>query len=147
MAASAQTRHESGRASPWFTPEHELLRDQVRRFVDEEIKPNGDRWEEEGCVPRDVLRRMGQLGFFGIRYPEEYGGSGMDVLATVVLAEELGRSTYGGAAITALVHTDMASVHVWNAGTKRNGIAGCRASCPVRSSPPSPSLSRMLVLM
>ncbi|WP_046864347.1 acyl-CoA dehydrogenase family protein [Microvirga massiliensis] len=118
MAASAQTRHESGRASPWFTPEHELLRDQVRRFVDEEIKPNGDRWEEEGCVPRDVLRRMGQLGFFGIRYPEEYGGSGMDVLATVVLAEELGRSTYSGAAITALVHTDMASVHVWNAGTK-----------------------------
>jgi acyl-CoA dehydrogenase len=118
MAASTKTRREGGQSSPWFTPEHELLRVQVRRFVEEEIKPNGESWEEEGCVPREVLRRMGQLGFFGTRYPEEYGGSDMDVLATVILAEELGRSTYSGAAITALVHTDMASVHVWNAGTR-----------------------------
>jgi acyl-CoA dehydrogenase len=105
------------RASPFFSAEHEMLRDQVRRFVEEEIKPQADAWEEAGFVPRQVLRRMGELGFFGIRYPAEYGGSEMDVLATVVLAEELGRSTYGGVAITALVHTDMASVHVFNAGT------------------------------
>jgi acyl-CoA dehydrogenase len=110
--------HHSGAASSWFSPEHELLRDQVRRFVEEEIKPCADRWEEDGFVPRAVLRRMGELGFFGIRYPAEYGGSEMNVLATVVLAEELGRSTYGGVAITALVHTDMASVHVFNAGNK-----------------------------
>ena len=62
------------------------------------------------------MRKMGELGFFGIRYPEEYGGSAMDELATVVLAEELGRSTYAGVAITVLVHTDMASVHIFNAG-------------------------------
>ena len=106
-----------GQAGPaGLTPEHELLRDQVRRFVEEEIKPHADQWEEDGFVPRAVLRRMGELGFFGIRYPAEYGGSEMDVLATVVFAEELGRSTYGGVAITALVHTDMASVHVANAG-------------------------------
>jgi acyl-CoA dehydrogenase len=104
-------------ASPFFTTEHELLRDQIRRFVREEVKPHGDAWERDGFVPRDVLRRMGSLGFFGIRYPEEYGGSAMDTLATVVLAEELGRSTYSGFAITALVHTDMASVHVFNAGS------------------------------
>jgi acyl-CoA dehydrogenase len=61
---------------------------------------------------------MGQLGFFGIRYPAEYGGSEMDTLATVVLAEELGRSTFSGVAITALVHTDMASVHIAHAGSK-----------------------------
>lgn len=109
---------EGTRASPFFSPEHELLRDQVKRFVEEEIKPNADRWEEDGLVPREVLRRMGELGFFGIRYPAAYGGSEMDVLATVVLAEELGRSTYSGVAITALVHTDMASVHVFNAGTE-----------------------------
>lgn len=102
--------------SPFFSPEHDMLRDQVRRFVEEEIKPHGAAWEEDGFVPRPVLRRMGELGFFGIRYPEEYGGSDMDTLATVVLAEELGRSTFSGAAITALVHTDMASVHVFNAG-------------------------------
>jgi acyl-CoA dehydrogenase len=117
-APSRDLRSEPSAASPGFSPEHELLRDQVRRFVEEEIKPNADQWEEDGFVPRAVLRRMGELGFFGIRYPAAYGGSEMDVLATVVLAEELGRSTYGGVAITVLVHTDMASVHVFNAGTK-----------------------------
>ncbi|WP_346891690.1 acyl-CoA dehydrogenase family protein [uncultured Roseibium sp.] len=100
----------------FFSEEHHLLRAQVRRFVEEEIKPHAAAWEEEGATPRDVLRRMGELGFFGIRYPEEYGGSAMDELATVVLAEELGRSTYAGVAITVLVHTDMASVHIFNAG-------------------------------
>lgn len=104
--------------SPFFTQDHELLRDQVRRFVEKEIKPHGVLWEEQGFVPREVLRRMGSLGFFGIRYPEIYGGSDMDTLGSVVLAEELGRSTFGGAAITALVHTDMASVHVFNAGSE-----------------------------
>ena len=107
----------AGSSSIWLTPEHEMLRDQVSRFVAEEIKPHADAWEQAGFVPRDVLRRMGALGFFGIRYPAEYGGSDMDVLATVVFAEELGRSTYSGVAITALVHTDMASVHVANAGS------------------------------
>jgi acyl-CoA dehydrogenase len=102
--------------SPYFTPEHEMLRDQIVRFVEQEIKPNAAAWEEAGFVPRDVLRRMGALGFFGIRYPAQYGGAEMDVLATVVLAEELGRSTFSGVAITALVHTDMASVHLFNAG-------------------------------
>ena len=103
--------------SPFFTPEHEMLRDQLRRFVDEEIKPHGAEWETQGFVPRDVLRRMGSLGFFGVRYPEAYGGSAMDTMGSVVLAEELGRSTFSGVAITALVHTDMASVHVFNAGS------------------------------
>jgi acyl-CoA dehydrogenase len=104
--------------SPFFTEEHEMLRDQVRRFVEEEIKPHGDAWEAQGFVPREVLRRMGTLGFFGIRYPESYGGSAMDTLGSVVLAEELGRSTYSGVAITALVHTDMASVHIFNSGSE-----------------------------
>ncbi|MBX9990808.1 acyl-CoA dehydrogenase family protein [Phreatobacter oligotrophus] len=108
----------AGARSPFFEPEHEMLRDQVRRFVDEEVKPHAEAWEEAGFVPRAVLRRMGSLGFFGIRYPEVFGGSAMNALATVVYAEELGRSTYSGVAITALVHTDMASVHVFNAGTE-----------------------------
>src|ERR1700754_1643808 len=101
----------SGSHSPFFTEEHVMLRDQLRRFVEEEIKPFGDAWEKQGFVPRDVLRRMGTLGFFGIRYPEAYGGSEMDTLGSVVRAEELGRSTFSGVAIPALVHTDMASVH------------------------------------
>ena len=104
--------------SPYFSEEHEMLRAQLRRFVEEEIKPNGESWESLGSVPRATLRRMGALGFFGIRYPEAYGGAGMDTLGSVVLAEELGRSTFSGVAITALVHTDMASVHVFNSGSE-----------------------------
>ena len=104
-------------SSFFFEEEHHMLRAQVRRFVEQEVKPHADQWEADGLTPRAVLRKMGELGFFGIRYPAEYGGSGMDERATVVLAEELGRSTYAGVAITALVHTDMASVHVFNAGS------------------------------
>ena len=63
----------TGAPSPFFAPEHEMLRDQVRRFVEEEIKPHGEAWEEAGETPRDVLRRMCALGFFGIRYPEALG--------------------------------------------------------------------------
>jgi acyl-CoA dehydrogenase len=103
--------------SAFFLPEHEVLRDQLRRFVETDVKPHGAQWEQDGMVPRNVLRRMGELGFLGIRYPACYGGSDLDELATVVLAEELGRSTFSGFAITVLVHTDMASVHVFNAGT------------------------------
>jgi acyl-CoA dehydrogenase len=103
--------------SAYFGEEHEMLRDQVRRFVEDEVKPHGLAWEEQGFVPRDVLARMGELGLLGIRYPGAYGGSELDTMATVVLAEELGRSTFSGFAITVLVHTDMASVHVHNAGT------------------------------
>ncbi len=117
-AETIKAGSEAPRRSPYFTEEHEALRDQVRRFVETEIKPHGLAWEEAGFVPREVLKRMGALGFFGIRYPSEYGGSEMDTLATVVLAEELGRSTFSGAAITALVHTDMASVHIFNGGSQ-----------------------------
>jgi acyl-CoA dehydrogenase len=107
-----------GPGLPWAAAEYELLRDQVRKFVEKEIKPHADRWEEDGFIPRPVLRRMGELGFFGIRYPAEYGGAEMDATASTVFAEELGRSTYGGVAIATLVHTDMASVHVFHDGTK-----------------------------
>jgi acyl-CoA dehydrogenase len=104
--------------SAYFSEEHEMLRAQLRRFVEEEIKPHALAWEEQGFTPRETLRKMGALGFLGIRYPAEYGGSEMNTLGSVVLAEELGRSTFSGVAITVLVHTDMASVHIFNAGSK-----------------------------
>ena len=103
---------------PYFREEHQMFRDQLRRFVDEEIKPNAEAWEEDGMTPRAVLRRMGELGFLGIRYAETYGGSAMDTVASAILAEELGKSTFGGFAITVLVHTDMASPHLHNFGTE-----------------------------
>ena len=102
---------------PWFREEHVLFREQIRRFIEDEVKPNGEKWEEEGLTPRSILRQMGELGFLGVRYPEEYGGSAMDTVATAILAEELGKSTFGGFAVTVLVHTDMASPHLVNAGS------------------------------
>jgi acyl-CoA dehydrogenase len=115
---AAATARASNIRSPYFSAEHEMLRAQVRRFVESEIKPQALAWEEQGYVPREVLRRMGALGFFGIRYPARYGGSEMDAVASVIFAEELGRSTFGGVAVTALVHAEMASIHVFNAGTE-----------------------------
>lgn len=102
---------------PWFTHEHELLRDTIRRFVAERVLPCADAWEDAGFVPREVLREMGELGLLGMRFDPRHGGSGLDTMASVVLAEELGRSTYGGFAITVLVHTDMAAPHLLHAGT------------------------------
>ena len=94
------------------------LQDSLRRFIEKEIAPKADAWEAQGFVPREVLREMGKLGFLGLRYPEEFGGGALDARATALLAEELGRSTYGGFAITVLVHTDMASPHLAKAGSK-----------------------------
>jgi acyl-CoA dehydrogenase len=112
--------------SPYFDEAHELLRTQLQRFVDE-VRPEAAQWEEAGRVPRDVLRRMGSLGFLAIRHEEAYGGSAMDTLGSIVLAEELGRSTFGGFAITVLVHTDMASPHLARFGSaaqKRRWLPG-----------------------
>jgi acyl-CoA dehydrogenase len=106
-------------AHPIFTEEHDLIRAQLARFVEERVKPEGDKWEQAGFVPREVLREMGELGFFSLRVPEALGGAGLDARASVVLAEEVGRSTHGGFAITVLVHTDMASPHLLRFGSKR----------------------------
>lgn len=118
MEANRSPQKTSSSQSPYFREEHEILRAQVRRFIDEEVKPEALAWEKQGFVPREVLRRMGELGFLGIRYPAEYGGSEMDTLASALFAEELGRSTFSGFAITVLVHTDMASVHLFNGGSR-----------------------------
>jgi acyl-CoA dehydrogenase len=102
----------------YFTEEHRALREQVARFVDKEVEPHGEAWEKQGHVPREVLRRMGDLGLFGITYPAEYGGSESDLLTSLVYAEALSRSTFGGFVVTALVHSDMASPHLVHAGSK-----------------------------
>jgi acyl-CoA dehydrogenase len=104
--------------SIYFTEEHQMVREQIRRFLEQEVKPQADEWEQAGRVPREILRRMGELGLLGLTHDEAYGGSGLDARATVLLAEELGRSSYGGFAITVLVHTDMASPHLARFGTE-----------------------------
>jgi len=94
------------------------IRDQVRQYVEREVVPKVEEWEAQGEIPAGLLDEMGKLGFFGLRVPEEYGGLGLGHVATVVFAEELGRSTCGGFAITVLVHTDLATPYVTNFGSE-----------------------------
>ena len=101
----------------YLTPEHELLRDQVARFIAREVEPHGAAWEEAGMVPRDVLHRMGQAGLLGLMYEGRYGGGDADALTNLVFAEALSQSTFAGFIITVLVHTDMASPHLHHAGS------------------------------
>lgn len=102
--------------SIYTTPEHEILREQVARFIAREVEPHALAWEEAGMVPRDVLQRMGQAGLLGLMYDPRWGGGGGDALTNLVFAEALSQSTFGGFIITVLVHTDMASPHLHHAG-------------------------------
>ncbi|MBI3659232.1 acyl-CoA dehydrogenase family protein [Candidatus Acetothermia bacterium] len=95
-----------------FSEEHRIFRRSVRYFVDEEIIPHVNQWEEAGIFPKDLYRRMGERGFLGIRYPHEYGGAGGDIWSTVVFCEELGRCRSRGLAMSVLVHTDMSSPYL-----------------------------------
>jgi citronellyl-CoA dehydrogenase len=91
-----------------FTLEHEMFRQTVRRFVVEEINPHVDEWEEEGAFPaHELFKKMGDLGFLGLTYPEEYGGLGLDFWYTVILCEELGKAHCSGVPMGITVHTDM----------------------------------------
>ena len=101
----------------FVTPEHELLREQVARFIAREVEPHGAAWEEAGFTPREVLRKMGAAGMLGLMHSPDHGGAGADALTNLVFAEALSQSTFGGFIITVLVHTDMASPHLQLAGT------------------------------
>jgi citronellyl-CoA dehydrogenase len=91
-----------------FTLEHEMFRQTVRRFVVEEINPHVDEWEEKGAFPaHELFKKMGDLGFLGLTYPEEYGGLGLDFWYTVILCEELGKAHCSGVPMGITVHTDM----------------------------------------
>lgn len=102
----------------YLTPEHELLREQVARFVAREVEPFGEQWERAGFTPREVLRKLGDAGLLGLMYSSEHGGADADALTNLVFAEALSQSTFAGFVITVLVHTDMASPHLHHAGTR-----------------------------
>ena len=101
----------------YLTPEHELLREQVARFLAREVESHALAWEEAGSTPREVLRKLGKAGLLGLMYAGEHGGGDADALTNLVFAEALSQSTFGGFIITVLVHTDMASPHLYHAGS------------------------------
>ncbi len=75
-----------------FAPEHETFRDTVRRFMDEEVKPHDERWQEQGYVDREVWKKAGANGMLCASMPEEYGGAGADKLYSIVVMEEQARA-------------------------------------------------------
>jgi citronellyl-CoA dehydrogenase len=100
------------------TEEHQLFRESLRRFVEEEINPHVDAWEEAEAFPaHEVLAKMGALGFLGVNYAEEYGGLGLDFSYNVVRAEELGRIHCAGVPMAITVHTDMCTPALAEHGT------------------------------
>jgi alkylation response protein AidB-like acyl-CoA dehydrogenase len=88
-----------------FTEEHELLRGSFRKFVETELVPNAKQWEDNHECPRHIFEKMGDQGFFGVSFPTEVGGSGLDLWAAVVIASELAYSNLGGLAMSLYAHT------------------------------------------
>ena len=84
----ATTKIPTTKAS-WFTDEHRQVQDSIRKFIDREINPFVDEWEEAGIFPAHKLfKKLGSHGFLGLNKSEEYGGSGLDFSYNVLLAEE-----------------------------------------------------------
>ena len=100
-----------------FTDEHEQLRESIRSFVLKELRPHAEEWERD-TFPDRVFARMGELGFLGLSYPEEYGGQGGDYPSSLVLAEEMTKANCGGLAMGIAVHTDMATPPILAFGTE-----------------------------
>ncbi len=101
----------------YLSDELKMVRRTLRRFVEEEVTPYGEEWEKKGYVPREVFKRLGELGLLGMSFPEECGGSNMGALSSLILSEELGRSTFGGAMASISVHTDMSASHIARHGS------------------------------
>ena len=93
-----------------FTHEHEELRRTLKRFIDSEINPHVDEWEEAEIFPaHELFRKLGDLGLLGLTKPEAYGGAALDYSYSMVFAETLGRIRCGGVPMAIGVQTDMAT--------------------------------------
>jgi acyl-CoA dehydrogenase len=115
---SLSQAHAPSRPSPPFTDEHEALRDSIRRFVANELRPHAQEWEDAQWFPNTVFERMAELGYLGLKYPEEYGGQGGDHVHDAVLAEELSRCGSGGLAAGIGAHIGIATPPIWRFGTE-----------------------------
>jgi citronellyl-CoA dehydrogenase len=101
-----------------FEEEHRIFRQQVRTFVESELVPNVDEWEEEKLFPNSVFKRAGELGIIGAHYPEDVGGGGGDFWMSVVKSEELARCGSAGVTMGLLVQSDMATPVINDLGSR-----------------------------
>ncbi|HQY39023.1 MAG TPA: acyl-CoA dehydrogenase family protein [Giesbergeria sp.] len=102
----------------YFTETHGMVRDTMRRFVNEAVKPHIDEWEEAGSFPRELYAQAGGLGLLSIGHPTEFGGTGeQDVFVKVAASEELMRSGSGGF-VASLGSLDIGLPPVWRVGSE-----------------------------
>jgi len=101
-----------------FKEEHQIFRQQVRTFVENELAPHVDKWEEDKLFPNSVFKRAGELGITGAHYPEDVGGGGGDFWMSVVKAEELARCGSAGVTMGLLVQADMATPVINDLGSR-----------------------------
>ncbi len=91
-----------------FSTEHRQLENTVIKFCDREINPHVAEWEAAGQFPaHELFKKLGDLGLLGLKYPEEFGGAGLDFSYSMVMAEALGQANCGGVPMAIGVHTDM----------------------------------------
>ncbi len=113
--------------SLYFNEDHDIFRQSVRQFVQTEVAPHIEKWETEERIPKEIWKKMGDLGFLGINMPEEYGGTNNDFFYSVVLLDEITRSGCAGLAAAHGVHQYMSTAHILKAGStdlKKKYITG-----------------------
>lgn len=98
--------------STYFTEEHNFFRKSFRDFLQKEVTPHIEKWEETGHIERFIWEKFGEMGYFGINYPEQYGGMDLDLFYTVIFLEELQRVNSGGFAAAMWAHAYLAMTHL-----------------------------------
>ena len=96
----------------YFTEEHHLFRKSLQDFLKKEVVPHIETWENTGTIDRDIWTKFGEMGFFGIAYPEAYGGLNLDLFYTMILLEELQKINSGGFAAAIWAHAYLAMTHL-----------------------------------
>jgi len=126
----------------YFTEEHNLFREGFRSFLQQEVVPHIDKWEKTGEIDRFIWKKFGEMGYFGINYPEAYGGLNLDLFYTVIFLEELQRINSGGFAAAMWAHAYLAMTHLNAEGTSAikekylaQSIAGEMIGCLCISEP------------
>ncbi|HLS30937.1 MAG TPA: acyl-CoA dehydrogenase family protein [Flavobacteriaceae bacterium] len=103
----------------YFTEEHNLFRKSLQDFLKKEVVPHIDKWEKTGTIERFIWKKFGDMGYFGLRYPEKYGGLDLDLFYTVIFLEELQKINSGGFAAAMWAHEYLAMTHLNEEGDER----------------------------